>query len=212
MRKTLNPKDKNYQKTKYPNIEDWYLWEKVTLTINPLSASKIVAPKEAKPKEIKQRQSLEEASANFNAKINSLQRKYSVPSYSPTKQIKRLNTNIEPNLLKRIERSHLPIQGTLDLHSMNQDEAHRALINFVTSRFKRGARTLLIITGKGKSKTGFGVLRSMLPLWLNSNPLNEVVSAWQVSTRKHGGEGAFYVRLRGKNGGGVGVGSISDQR
>ncbi len=203
MRKTLSPKDNNYQKTKYPNIEDWHLWEKVTLTINPLSASKIV---EAKPKEVKKRQSLEEASASFHAKINSppkinsLQRKYSVPSYSPAKQIKKQNTNIEPNLLRRIERSHLPIQGTLDLHSMSQDEAHRALINFVASRFKRGARTLLIITGKGKSKTGFGVLRSMLPLWLNSNPLNEMVLAWQASTRKHGGEGAFYVRLRGSSG------------
>ena len=41
-----------------------------------------------------------------------------------------------------------------------------------------------------------GVLRTMLPVWLNEPSLAPMVSGWSVAARGHGGEGAWYVRLR----------------
>ncbi|MCF6302619.1 MAG: Smr/MutS family protein, partial [Devosiaceae bacterium] len=63
-------------------------------------------------------------------------------------------------------------------------------------------RTLLIITGKGLKKTGFGqieqrgVLRHMLPVWLKEPQLAPLIAGFETSARHHGGEGAYYVRLK----------------
>jgi DNA-nicking Smr family endonuclease len=36
----------------------------------------------------------------------------------------------------------------------------------------------------------------MLPIWLNSPELSALVAGWDQSAQGHGGEGAWYVRLR----------------
>ena len=36
----------------------------------------------------------------------------------------------------------------------------------------------------------------MLPIWLNSPELRPLVAGWDQSAQGHGGEGAWYVRLR----------------
>ena len=41
-----------------------------------------------------------------------------------------------------------------------------------------------------------GVLRTMLPVWLNSPEFTPLVAGWDQSARQHGGEGAWYVRLK----------------
>ena len=41
-----------------------------------------------------------------------------------------------------------------------------------------------------------GVLRTMLPIWLTSPELSPYVSGWDQSAQGHGGEGAWYVRLK----------------
>jgi DNA-nicking Smr family endonuclease len=85
---------------------------------------------------------------------------------------------------------------------MRQVEARTALQRFVLARVERGDRTILVITGKGLKKTDDmqildrGVLRSMLPIWLSEPLLAPVIAGWDVAAQAHGGEGAFYVRLR----------------
>lgn len=109
---------------------------------------------------------------------------------------------IEPRLGRKLRRGHIPIDGTIDLHGLRQDEAHAALCRFIAARHARGDRTLLVITGMGLKKTGWGqieqkaVLRSMLPIWLREKTLAPLVAGWQQAAREHGGEGAFYVRLK----------------
>ena len=109
---------------------------------------------------------------------------------------------IEPRIRRRLSRGQLPIDATIDLHGLRQHEAHAALCRFVAARHARGDRTLLVITGKGLKKTGYGaieqrgVLRTMLPVWLNEPALKPYVSGYEVSARGHGGEGAYYVRLK----------------
>jgi DNA-nicking Smr family endonuclease len=111
---------------------------------------------------------------------------------------------IEPGMRKRLQRGTLEIDGTLDLHGMRQVEAHAALTRFIHSRVSRGDRTILVITGKGLKKlerdaatiVEAGVLRTMLPIWLSEPGLAPLIAGWDAAAQHHGGEGAFYVRLR----------------
>ncbi|MEO8758403.1 MAG: Smr/MutS family protein [Devosia sp.] len=111
---------------------------------------------------------------------------------------------IEPKLRQKLGRGRVPIDGTLDLHGMRQDEAFAALSRYIRARSAKGDRTILVITGKGLKKVDGdptniverGVLRTMLPLWLNSPDLAALVAGWDQSAQGHGGEGAWYVRLR----------------
>ena len=111
---------------------------------------------------------------------------------------------IEPKLRKRLGRGRVSIDGTLDLHGMRQDEAYGALSRYLHARANRGDRTILVITGKGLKKVNGdpttiverGVLRTMLPIWLSSPDLLPLVAGWDQSAQPHGGEGAWYVRLR----------------
>jgi DNA-nicking Smr family endonuclease len=109
---------------------------------------------------------------------------------------------IEPGMRRRLMRGHIEIDATLDLHGLHRDEARSALGRFVPARAARGDRTLLVITGKGLKKTDDlqildrGVLRAMLPIWLSEPALAPYVAGWDSAAQGHGGEGAFYVRLR----------------
>jgi DNA-nicking Smr family endonuclease len=105
---------------------------------------------------------------------------------------------------RRLVRGQIDIDGTIDLHGMRQEEARGALQRFVVARVARGDRTLLVITGKGLKKSDDmqvldrGVLRAMLPIWLSQPTLAPLIAGWDVAAQGHGGEGAFYVRLRRK--------------
>jgi DNA-nicking Smr family endonuclease len=128
-----------------------------------------------------------------------------MPSYrSDGKPSRAPGHGIEPGMKKRLQRGTMELDGTIDLHGMRQAEAHAALSRFVHKSVARGDRTILVITGKGLKKLGpdaaviveAGVLRSMLPIWLSEVSLAPVVAGWDVAAQAHGGEGAFYVRLR----------------
>jgi DNA-nicking Smr family endonuclease len=111
---------------------------------------------------------------------------------------------VDPSIRKKVGRGRIEIDARIDLHGMTQAEARGALHRFIQARFARGDRTVLVITGKGvktdndyiAAMTERGVLRTMLPIWLNEPSLAPMVSGWSVAARGHGGEGAWYVRLR----------------
>jgi DNA-nicking Smr family endonuclease len=111
---------------------------------------------------------------------------------------------VDPAIRKKVGRGRIDIDGRIDLHGMTQNVARAALHQFIHTRFSRGDRTVLVITGKGQktdndyiaAMTERGVLRTMLPIWLNEPSLAPLVSGWSVAARGHGGEGAWYVRLR----------------
>lgn len=94
---------------------------------------------------------------------------------------------------QRLRRGRRPIDGRLDLHGMTQTAAHRALERFLVECRRRGDRCVLVITGKGN---GRGVLRSMVPRWLEEHGNRANVIAYAPAQPEHGGEGALYVLLR----------------
>ena len=128
-----------------------------------------------------------------------------LPSYqAPLPSAPNPGKPVEPSIHKKVARGRIEIDGKIDLHGMTQTEARGALHRFIHARFGRGDRTVLVITGKGSktdndfiaAMTERGVLRTMLPIWLSEPSLTPLVSGWSIAARGHGGEGAWYVRLR----------------
>lgn len=93
-----------------------------------------------------------------------------------------------------MRRGRVEIGGTLDLHGHNQETGQAALSRFLHAAYARGARTVIVITGVGRS--GQGVLKRRLPEWLADRELRPLVSGFAQAHRTHGGAGAYYVFLK----------------
>jgi DNA-nicking Smr family endonuclease len=105
---------------------------------------------------------------------------------------------LEARLRQRLARGRVAVEDTLDLHGYRQEEAHRVLRNFLIRAQGRGAKLVLVVTGKGRTAAEPGVLRRAVPLWLEAADLRSVVVGFGEATATHGGSGALYVRLRRK--------------
>ncbi len=103
---------------------------------------------------------------------------------------------IDRRTAERLRKGQMTIDRRLDLHGMTQDAAHAALDRAVTAAWREGLRMLLVITGKGSSKDGGGVLRHNLPRWLAAGANAPRVLRVETAQPQHGGGGAFYVLLR----------------
>ena len=111
-----------------------------------------------------------------------------------------------PPLTRRAKRSlargKQDIDARLDLHGLTQSEAHDVLLRFLRSASGRGARLVLVITGKGRagsfdeSGRERGVLRRQVPQWLSLPEFRAYVIGFEDAHIAHGGEGALYVRVR----------------
>ena len=101
---------------------------------------------------------------------------------------------------QRVARGKDAIDGRLDLHGLTQAEAHDALHRFLQTAQQRGAKLVVVITGKGGSRSGAesgsGVLKRQVPLWLKLPEFRAFVLGFEDAHRVHGGEGALYVRMR----------------
>jgi DNA-nicking Smr family endonuclease len=102
---------------------------------------------------------------------------------------------------ERLRRGRVGIDGRIDLHGMTQSQAHSALNSFVLRGWHEQRRCLLVITGKGSTGRGsggqgMGILRQVVPRWLNESPLRPLVLAIHRAQPKDGGDGALYVLLK----------------
>jgi DNA-nicking Smr family endonuclease len=111
---------------------------------------------------------------------------------------------LEKRLKRQLARGGAGPDDVIDLHGMTEAQAHRALRGFLNYSQARGARLVLIITGKGEGKgleralwtNEPGVLRRLTPHWLRAPDLRAIVLGFEEAGRSHGGAGALYVRLR----------------
>jgi DNA-nicking Smr family endonuclease len=100
---------------------------------------------------------------------------------------------------QRLARGTADIDARIDLHGMTQAEAHGALARFLRRAQGDGAKFALVITGKGARGAEHGergVLRRQVPLWLKLPEFRDLVIGFENAHAAHGGDGAFYVRVR----------------
>jgi len=99
---------------------------------------------------------------------------------------------------QRLARGTEEIDARLDLHGRTQAQAHSALLNFLRNAQARGARNLLVITGKGTREFAGerGVLKRQVPMWLRLPEFRALIVGFEEAHVGHGGEGALYVRMR----------------
>ncbi|MGJ0424568.1 Smr/MutS family protein [Methylocystis sp.] len=104
--------------------------------------------------------------------------------------------DIDPRTFVKIKRGRIEVDAKLDLHGLRQAEAQRSLTAFLRRCQANGARIAIIVTGKGLTRDEGGVLRRVVPMWLEAPNLRDVVVGFGEAARHHGGEGALYVRIR----------------
>jgi DNA-nicking Smr family endonuclease len=109
---------------------------------------------------------------------------------------------IERRLRQRLAKGRAAIDDRLDLHGKTQRQAHDELLRFLHRAQADGAKVVLVVTGKGTREAEHdpfaarGVLRRLVPQWLNAPDLRRLVVGYETAHAAHGGEGALYVRLR----------------
>jgi len=110
---------------------------------------------------------------------------------------------IERRLRRRLARGRRDIDDAIDLHGLTQADARHAMRRFLRHSQARGARLVIVVTGKGGPLSDDepwdrerGVLRRLAPHWLREPDLRSIVLGFEEAGRAHGGSGALYVRLR----------------
>ncbi len=169
------------------SYEERVLWSSVTQSIAPLPGR--VTEQEEQPAQSPPAAPQLPRSASAH-KIVSEPPKPKAPPLAP----------LDRRLRQRVVRGREPIDARFDLHGLTQAQAHAALSRFLHAASGRGARLVLVITGKGARGGEAGVLRRQVPLWLALPELRELVIGFEDAHAAHGGEGALYVRLRRRAG------------
>lgn len=109
--------------------------------------------------------------------------------------------------MRHLASGKLEIDARLDLHGLRQSEARYRLVHFIRSAHDRGCRVVLVITGKGArepvdrlsdalGEPQRGILRRVVPQWLDEPDMRAWVIGFTPAGPRHGGDGALYVRLR----------------
>lgn len=107
---------------------------------------------------------------------------------------------IERPVRRKIGRGRIPLEDRIDLHGQTEATAHGALLFFLRRAQANGLRIVLVITGRGASFGSTGSLKRALPHWFATADFRLLVSGYEPAERGHGGEGAFYVRVRKRPG------------
>ena len=108
-----------------------------------------------------------------------------------------LAPGLDRSLLKKLRKGQYSIQGQVDLHGMNRDEARVAVEGFIEASRRAGKRCVLIVHGRGLNSEGnVPVLKEKVKTWLERGRIARQVLAFASARPGDGGAGAIYVLLR----------------
>lgn len=195
--------------------DDRALWQHTAASVEPLRRAKPRVPdvepsaSEASSRREQPARSAALPGAGREQRVDRSSDSAPTRSLSPSRTEPPPLAAFERRKARRIASGQIEIDARIDLHGLRQNEAHHRLIGFLTSCVARGFTTVLVITGKGArngeddhrldmldDRPARGVLRRSVPLWLAEPALRAIVTSYTSAAIKHGGEGAFYVRLR----------------
>jgi DNA-nicking Smr family endonuclease len=170
-------------KDRRPTEMEADLWRRITNDVKPLNRAGAPAPEST----------AEPAAGKTPPRRPAAPERREAPSIAP--ELRHGETaGIDRRTADNLRRGKMSIEARLDLHGMTQTEAHRALAAFVAGQHESGRRCVLVVTGKGRE--GGGVLRGIVPQWLNGAELRPRVLAFNYAQPRDGGDGALYVLLR----------------
>jgi DNA-nicking Smr family endonuclease len=182
------------RRARSPSAEDIEMWERVAESVRPLkrrprkpAAAPAEKPAPAEP------EPLSKAKAKPAAPS---------PKPPPPSAPAPLAT-LDRRTRSKITKGKVPIDARVDLHGLTQAAAHQRLRHFLAEAHLTGVKMALVITGKGAPDADRlgeerGVLRRVVPAWLASGEFRAFVIGFEPAGRRHGGEGALYVRIRGR--------------
>lgn len=177
-------------------VPDMDLWESIVQNIKPLRARPTASPAHLPHQPSKLLRSPPEPVARRSA----------APAAEPP-----LLTGLDRRTAKRLLRGQLQYDSILDLHGLAVSKARLRLSDYLSAARARGDRLVLVVTGKGASPYARhtlhgdshyhaperqGRLRRLVSEWLHEAEFREHVLGFQPAHPKHGGGGAYYVRLR----------------
>lgn len=177
-------------------VPDMDLWESVARDVKPLRARPLASRAPSSPQPAKRLTS--------SQAIPAPQR--SISSAEPP-----LLTGLDRRTAQRLLRGQVQYDSKLDLHGIGAGDARLRLAHFLKSARASGDRLVLVVTGKGASPftrhtlhgdshyhapERQGRLRRLVAEWLHEADFREHVLGFQPAHPKHGGGGAYYVRLR----------------
>ena len=88
----------------------------------------------------------------------------------------------------------------IDLHGLTVDEAYQKVFSYLKINFNKKNLLHIVITGLGNKSQGeeffTGKIRKQFPQWLDTEPFQQIVKSYSPCKLKHGGLGAFYIKLR----------------
>ncbi len=110
-------------------------------------------------------------------------------------------TELSRRELRRLKKGGRALDAVIDLHGLDRIAAHDHLLARLRALQEAGARTVLVVTGKGRGGAQApgaerGVLSRLLPLWLGEPPFRILVHTAHRAAPHHGGAGAVYLLLR----------------
>lgn len=120
-------------------------------------------------------------------------------------------TGLDRRTTQRLTRGQVEIERRLDLHGTGIEMARIRLLGFLRESQAMSARNVLVITGKGDSPYSrhtlhgadhfhaperAGRLRRLVTEWFHEPEFRSLVAGFQPAHPKHGGGGAYYIRVR----------------
>jgi DNA-nicking Smr family endonuclease len=193
---------------KIPSLADHGLWEDVKRTIAPLKL-KFNPDRTGHQKSLAQKL---RSHASLGAAPIGLALVLPPTSHMPNhRHVVPPLASFDRRLAQKLARGQLEPEARLDLHGEGVETARMKLLHFLASHHQQGTRLVLVITGKGASpfarhtlhgQSHFhapereGRLRRELTDWLHEEIFRRHVIGFQPSHPRHGGGGAFYLRLR----------------
>ena len=195
---------------KFPTPADHGLWDDIKRTISPLKV-KSQQTKAHQKKAPQTKAGLEKRTGLKSGHQQSHELNGSIPARQIMRHTVPALASFDRRLAQKLSRGQLEPDARLDLHGEGVETARMKLLHFLGRQHQLGVRLVLVITGKGASPfarhTLHGInhfhaperegrLRRELTEWLHEEIFRLHVIGYQPSHPRHGGGGAFYVRLR----------------
>jgi DNA-nicking Smr family endonuclease len=168
------------------SAEEATLWARVVATVEPLEGRTIVPPPDRTP-------------VQAGAQLAEQPTPYALPRPSPDYGGRRPTSSntLDGSWDRRLSRGMVQPDLTVDLHGHTLDTAYRTLNAGLDQAIGRGARVLLLVTGKPRDpRSGRGAIRAAVGDWLAASRHSADIAAVRAAHPRHGGTGALYIVLK----------------